>query len=147
MSRLNQNRFFHAIQKFAVLLTIGGTAYVLVELLWRGHSHFSMFVVGGICFVLIGGINNYVPWELGFVWQALIGAFIVTAVEFVSGVVLNLWLDLGVWDYSNMPLNVMGQICLPFTLAWVPLSCVGIVLDDYLRYWLFDEEKPHYTLV
>ena len=45
-----------------------------------------------------------------------------------------------------MPGNFLGQICPQFTLAWLALSLVGIVLDDYLRYWLFREEKPHYHL-
>lgn len=147
MSELERSGFTCALKKITVLLFIGGTAYIFVELMWRGHSHISMFVVGGLCFVLIGCINEYLPWEMGLVWQSLIGAGIVTSMEFMSGVILNLWLGLGVWDYSTMPLNVLGQICLPFTMAWIPLSCVGIVLDDYLRYWLFDEERPHYILI
>lgn len=133
--------------KLIVLLLIGGTIYVCIEMLWRGHSHISMFLVGGLCFVSIGAINEYFPWELGIVQQSLIGACLTTAIEFVSGVILNIWLGLGVWDYSNVPFNFMGQICLPFFFAWIVLACVGIVLDDYLRYWLFDEEKPHYQLI
>lgn len=139
--RLNQTL------KLAILALIGGTAYVLIELAWRGHSHISMFALGALCFVLLGGINEFIPWELGMVWQMLIGAAVVTALEFVVGVIVNIWLGLGVWDYSNLPLNFMGQICLPFSLAWVALAGVAIVVDDYLRYWLFGEEKPHYTLI
>lgn len=139
--RLNQTL------KLAILALIGGAAYVLIELEWRGHSHISMFALGALCFVLLGGINEFIPWELGMVWQMLIGAAIVTALEFVVGVIVNIWLGLRVWDYSNLPLNFMGQICLPFSLAWVALSGVAIVVDDYLRYWLFGEEKPHYTLI
>lgn len=50
----------------------------------------------------------------------------------------------GIWDYSNMPFNIIGQICLPFTVAWYILSLLAIVLDDHLRYWIFGEEKPRY---
>jgi len=106
-----------------------------------------MFILGGVCFVAIGLINELFPWELGIVWQSMIGAVIVTVCEFITGLVVNVWLGLNVWDYSNMPFNVMGQICLPFSLAWVVLSAIAIVLDDYLRYWMFGEEKPHYKLV
>ena len=71
---------------------------------------------------------------------------IITVLEFIFGVVLNIWLGLQIWDYSGMPLNIMGQICLPFTVAWYFLSAAAIILDDYIRYWLFGEEKPRYTL-
>ena len=133
--------------KLAALFVVGGAAYVLIELLWRGHSHISMFILGGMCFVSIGLINELFPWELGIVWQALIGGVLVTVLEFITGLIVNIWLGLNVWDYSKLPLNLMGQICLPFFFAWVGLSIVAIVLDDYFRYWFFGEEKPHYTLV
>ena len=116
--------------KLLVLAVIGGAIYVGIEMLWRGHSHPSMFILGGLCFVSIGLINELFPWELGIVWQALIGGTLV-----------------GVWDYSGLPLNIMGQVCLPFYFAWVGLSVVAIVFDDYLRYWFFGEEKPHYKIV
>ena len=130
--------------KFLILLSSGGLTYVLIELLFRGRSHWSMFLVGGICFVLIGGLNNWFPWNWSILRQMGISAAIVTAVEFVSGILLNMVLNLDVWDYSNMPFNIIGQICLPFTVAWYILSLLAIVLDDHLRYWIFGEEKPRY---
>lgn len=113
--------------KLVALFVIGGAAYVLIELLWRGHSHISMFILGGMCFVSIGLINELFPWELGIVWQALIGGVLVTVLEFITGLIVNIWLGLNVWDYSKLPLNLMGQICLPFFFAWVGLSVVAIV--------------------
>lgn len=130
--------------KFLILLSSGGLIYVLIEFLYRGRSHWSMFLVGGICFVLIGGLNNWFPWNWSILRQMGISAAIVTAVEFVSGILLNMVLNLDVWDYSNMPFNIIGQICLPFTVAWYILSLLAIVLDDHLRYWIFGEEKPRY---
>lgn len=135
------------ILKLCILALIGGITYILIELAWRGYSHISMFILGALCFVLIGGINEFLPWELGFVWQMLIGAGIVTILELIVGIVVNVWLGLEVWDYSNLPFNFMGQICLPFSFAWTLLSGVAIVVDDYLRYWLFGEEKPHYKIL
>ena len=132
--------------KTMVLLLIGGTIYYCVECAWRGYSHITMFFVGGLCFVCIGAINEIFPWELSIVKQSLIGACIVTILEFISGLILNVWLGLDIWDYSNLPFNIMGQICLPFFFAWIVLSGAAIILDDYLRYWLFGEEKPHYYL-
>ena len=135
------------ILKLCILALIGGITYVLIELAWRGYSHISMFILGALCFVLLGGINEFLPWELGFVWQMLIGAGIVTILELIVGIVVNVWLGLEGWDYSNLPFNFMGQICLPFSFAWTLLSGVAIVVDDYLRYWLFGEEKPHYKIL
>lgn len=135
------------ILKLCILALIGGITYVLIELAWRGYSHISMFILGAFCFVLLGGINEFLPWELGFVWQMLIGAGIVTILELIVGIVVNVWLGLEVWDYSNLPFNFMGQICLSFSFAWTLLSGVAIVVDDYLRYWLFGEEKPHYKIL
>ena len=133
--------------KMIVLLAIGGTIYFCIEMLWRGHSHWTMALVGGICFIVIGAINEYILWEIGMVQQSLIGACLVTGIEFVAGLILNVWLGLTIWDYSNLPFNIMGQVCLPFFFAWVALSAVAIVVDDYLRYWLFNEENPHYQLI
>lgn len=49
-----------------------------------------------------------------------------------------------VWDYSNMPFNLLGQICLPFTVIWFFLSAVAVVLDDWIRHILWGEDIPHY---
>lgn len=129
-----------------VLIGIGGLLYVLVELAFRGRSHWTMFCIGGLCFWLIGLINEVIPWEISFWKQCIIGAVIVTAVEFLAGCIINLGLGWNVWDYSNMPFNVFGQICLPFSMLWILISAVAIVLDDHLRYWIYGEEKPHYNL-
>lgn len=130
-----------------VLIGIGGLLYVMIELAFRGRTHWTMFIVGGLCFWMIGLINEIIPWEMPLWKQCIIGAVIVTTVEFLSGCIINLGLGWNVWDYSNMPLNFLGQICLPFSLLWVLLSAVAIVLDDYLRYWMYGEEKPHYKLL
>ena len=135
-----------AILKHAVLALCGGCVYFLLEMAWRGHSHWTMAVLGGVCFVLIGDINEFIPWNMPLVLQGAIGSGIVTLLELVSGIILNLWLGLGIWDYSNMPFNFLGQICLPFSLLWVALSVVAVILDDWLRYWLFGEDRPTYTL-
>ena len=129
-----------------ILFIIGGLLYILIELSYRGHSHWTMFILGGLCFVLIGGINNYISWDMPIYEQMMIGSVIITVLEFICGCIVNLWLGWDVWDYSNMPYNVLGQICLPFSILWFFISLVAIVADDYIRYWLFDEEKPRYNL-
>lgn len=133
------------ISKLLMLFICGSLAYVLIEFLWRGYTHWTMALLGGICFILIGGINNWIPWEMPIWGQCLIGACIVTVLELIFGVVLNIWLGLGIWDYTSMPGNFLGQICPQFSVAWIGVSLLAILLDDWLRYKLFGEEKPHYT--
>ena len=103
-------------------------------------------VTGGLCFALIGFINELIPWCMPLWKQALIGAAIVTVLEFLTGCIVNLRLGWNVWDYGDMPLNLLGQICVPYILLWIPVSLIAIMLDDWLRYWMFDEERPHYCL-
>lgn len=130
-----------------ILIVIGGLLYVLIEHLWRGYSHWTMFFVGGISFWMIGCINEYVDWDMPLWRQMTLGALIVTCIEFLSGFLINIVLGWKVWDYSDLPFNVLGQICLPFSIIWFFVSFLAIVIDDWLRYWLFREEKPHYKFI
>lgn len=132
--------------KYLILFSIGGIAYYLGEILWRGWSHPSMFVLGGLCFVLIGIINEFLSFEIPFAVQMIIGAAIITSLEFIAGFILNIKLHLNIWDYSDMPMNIMGQICIPYIFGWFLLTPACILLDDYMRYYFFDEEKPHYVI-
>lgn len=130
-----------------ILIAIGGLLYVLIEYLWRGYSHWTMFIVGGLAFWMIGCINEYIEWSMPLWKQMAIGSLIVTCLEFISGFLINIVLGWQVWDYSNLPFNILGQICLPFSTIWFFISFLAIVVDDYLRYWLFGEEKPHYHII
>lgn len=132
--------------KAAILASIGGAVYVCLELLFRGRSHWTMAVLGGVLFLIIGSFNEILPWEMPLLLQAVLGAVVVTMAELAAGILLNRWLGLGIWDYSNMPFNLWGQICLPFSVLWVFLAGIAVVLDDWLRYWLFREERPHYVI-
>lgn len=110
---------------------VGGAIYCGLEQIFRGHTHWTMGVVGGVAFILCGLVNEVIPWEMVFWKQMLLCAVLITVVEFIAGCVLNLWLGLGIWDYSNLPFNILGQICLPFTVLWFFVSAVAIILDDY----------------
>ena len=133
--------------KYFTLGTLGGTVYVFIELLWRGYSHWSMFLLGGVCFIALGLINEIIPWEMPLTAQMFIGCAIITALEFITGCIVNLWLGWDVWDYSELPCNLLGQISLKSSVGWYFLSAVGIILDDWLRYIFFGEEKPNYTII
>ena len=137
----------NSVCKTAILFVFGGLAYFGLEVLFRGHSHWTMFVLGGFLFLILGELNEgLLEWDTPLIWQGVLGSAIVTGAELVTGMILNVWLGLGVWDYSGMPFNYKGQICLPFSILWIFVSIAAVVLDDWLRYWLFGEEHPHYTL-
>lgn len=133
-------------RKYIALGITGGLLYVLIETAWRGYSHWTMFALGGLCFLALGLINEVLSWEMPLWQQMLLGACIVTVLEFLTGCIVNLWLGWDVWDYSGMPGNILGQICPQYFLLWLPVSLAGIILDDWLRYWWWDEEQPRYKL-
>lgn len=108
-----------------VLFLLGALGYPLLELLWRRRTHWSMALAGGICMVLLLIVSR-LPLSKPLMW--LLGALSITLVEFAVGCIVNRWLHLGVWDYSALPFNLLGQISLPFTLLWFGLSIPGISL-------------------
>ena len=111
---------------YAGRFLLGGSAYVGLELLWRGRSHGSMFAAGGTCFLLLGelGKRERIPLAV----KALAGAAAITAVELITGLLVNR--DHRVWDYRRMPANFKGQICLPYSLLWIPVSVAGLLLHQ-----------------
>lgn len=130
--------------KLLILFIIGGFIYVGIELAYRGYSHWTMFILGGLCFICIGSINNYIDKDMPIHIQAIIGAIIITCLEYICGYIVNIRLGWNVWDYSELPFNINGQICLLFSLIWILVGMLAIVVDDYLRYKLFDEPIPKY---
>lgn len=114
----------HIFRK-AGMFTIGGAGYVGLELLWRGYSHSSMFFAGGTCFLLLGKLSS-AGMKMTLPLKALTGAGIITLVEYTTGLLVNR--NYAVWDYRSLPLNLHGQICLPYTLLWVPISLGGMLL-------------------
>lgn len=132
------------VLKYAILFIIGGLLYCVIELIYRSRTHWTMFIVGGICFIFCGLVNELFDWDM-LIWkQMAICAVGITTIEFISGIIINVVLHLNVWDYSNLPFNIMGQVCLAFMVIWYFLSFIAIVLDDWVRYLIFREEKPRY---
>ena len=116
---------------FFLLLT-GGVLYYGIEVLYRGYSHWTMALCGALCFWGIDGINRRLSRK-PLLLRALAGALMITCAEFFLGCVLNLWLGLGIWDYSNLPFHLLGQICLPFSLLWFLLCFPACLLCRLIR--------------
>ena len=111
------------------LFLAGGAGYVGLELLYRGRSHISMFVAGGLCFLLLGSLRRRLPLPMPV--QGIFGSGIITAVELGFGLIINRSHE--VWDYSAQPMNLLGQICLPFSLLWIPVSMGAMLLYEQLE--------------
>ena len=125
--------------RLLTLALLGGCAYVLIEFAWRGRSHISMFFDGGVCFVLIGLLDELAPTAPVSV-QAMLGACVITASELAVGLAVNR--SYAVWDYRPLQPNFLGQICLCYFTLWIPLSAAAVLADDALRLLLFRESFP-----
>jgi uncharacterized membrane protein len=118
------------------LFIIGSSTYSLVEILWRGYTHWTMMITGGICFLILFRVFDKI--EYAKLWKkCLAGAGIITGVEFLVGCIVNLWLHMQVWDYSYLPLNVMGQICFLYSILWGLLSIPAVYLSNKIKKKLF----------
>ncbi len=121
-------------QRYADCLTVfsvGAVLYTLTEILWRGHSHWTMTLTGGLCAMLIHVLNRRFREKKLFV-RCVMGSAVVTSVEFLVGCIVNILLDWAVWDYSELPLNLMGQICLLYSIMWFFLSIPAIAFSSWL---------------
>ena len=136
------------LSKYPILFMIGGVLYYFIEILWRGYSHTVMFILGGLCFITIGLINeHHFISEKSLLLQQGIACMVITSLELVFGLVFNLMLGWDIWNYGKHKINFMGQICLSYTILWFFLSLPAIILYDYLNHWLFGEKKPSYKLI
>ena len=114
----------------AELFCLGGTGYALIEILWRGFTHWSMFVTGGLVFIGLGIIEeNMQDKKLPLRWVT--GTIFVTLAEFFVGVIVNISFKLNVWDYSEEWGNILGQVCIRYSLYWF-LICVVAMPVSYI---------------
>lgn len=111
---------------------MGGLCYILIELMWRGYSSWTMAVLGGLCFVIVGLLNEVTSLK---VWQqVLLGTIIITVLEGLTGILVNIVLHMNVWDYCNLPFTFFfGQCNLFFCFAWALLAYVSIRLEDKMH--------------
>lgn len=134
--------------KSIVMFSFGFIAYTLIEQFYRQYTFFWSGVLGGLSIILLDKINDEISWDLDLFWQAVIGGVIVTTMEFFVGFIAKYTNIFPVmWDYSNLPYNIDGIICLYFSLAWIALSVIAIFMADAINYYLFDDIiVPHYIL-
>ena len=120
------------LKKYALLFMIGAAGYGSIEVIWRGYTHWSMMIAGGLCFMLF----SFVAERMGgrrILIKAAVCALGVTFIEFIFGVIFNLILKMDVWDYSNMPFNILGQVCPLFALLWMGIAIAFLPLADIIN--------------
>lgn len=117
------------IERAALFLFVGGISYGLLELLWRGRTHWTMLLLGGVCFLCIGAIRRK---GFSLPLRSLLCALIVTALEFLTGCVVNLRLHWAVWDYSANRFQLLGQVCALYSFLWLLLSLPACALAKAL---------------
>ncbi len=142
---MNYKKLLVSISTFVVF----GLMYYGVEILYRGYSHWAMAVLAGIIAVLIGGLNDTFSYEMPFDLQILVGTCFATVFEGIAGIILNVFLGLDIWDYSNLwGTFFFGQCNVFFCVAWAVLLIVYIVLQDCLVYYVLrtDNQRPHYHI-
>lgn len=135
-----------------LLWTWAGAVYFFLEVAWktlRGEPEsisWTMFLLAILLAIPLERFGAELPWEMPLALQALICGTAITGAELAAGMVLNVWLNMDVWDYSNMPGNLWGQICPQFWALWCVLSIGAIAILDWVRYAVEGGERPHYRL-
>ena len=121
------------MKELALIYLIGAIGYSLIEILWRGYTHWTMSITGGFAFLLLNITDQFMQ-EKALVWRALAGTIIITAVELIAGCIINLVFHLGVWDYSNRPGNILGQICPLYCMLWFFLCFSVLPFGRWIRF-------------
>ncbi|MDD3920890.1 MAG: hypothetical protein PHO41_06960 [Eubacteriales bacterium] len=117
---------------YGLLFAGGGAVYMLLECLWRGRTHISMGITGGAAAALLVGL--YLRMGAGgYIAKLVCGMAVITALEFICGAVVNVRLQKNVWDYSAMPYQLYGQVCLGYSLLWGGLALVLAWVAEGLR--------------
>ncbi len=115
------------------LFFAGSSIYPAIELLYRRKTHISMAMAGGSSLCIIDKICNGLLKQKRLPVKCIAGSFIITSVELVTGLIVNVYMKKNVWDYSNLPMNMKGQVCLPFTIAWGLITIPALTLCKFVK--------------
>ncbi len=114
-----------------IVFTAGASVYPLIETIWRGYSHWTMQLLGGICFLIIYYTEKKSRGTR--LQRCIFETACITAAELLSGIVFNIILGMDVWDYSGVPFNFLGQICAEYTAFWFLLTAALTYVCAWMR--------------
>lgn len=126
-------------EKYLLLFLFGGAVYGLIEVSFRGYTHWSMIITGGSAVLALYIINE--AMRTSILIKAFVGTTVITALEFTVGIMVNKVFNLGVWDYTNLPANFMGQISAIFSLCWYGLSIAAFILFDIFKRIIHSQKR------
>ena len=121
-----------SIKKYAFCFAVGGAGYGIIELIWRGRTHWTMLIAGGICFVIFSVIEERLR-ERSILTKCVLCSLSITLVELIFGIIFNIILKMNVWDYKKIPLNLLGQICPLYSMLWAFLSLLILPISKKLN--------------
>ncbi len=110
---------------------LGYFIYSLIEIVNRGYTHWTMALTGGAVLTILYMINSRNTMTL--IKSCILGTVIITSIEFTVGIFVNIIMGWHVWDYSTVPMNILGQICLPFSGVWFLLCIPAYYLCSAIR--------------
>lgn len=137
---MKKSQFKVILAELVLVFLTGSVLYYSIEVLWRGYSHMAMAFLGGVCFLLLYLMGRYFP-KMPPLLYCILGGITVTLLELLTGEILNNSMGLDIWDYSSVPLNFRGQICLLFSFFWCLLSCPAFYLSKIMRTKIFGTDK------
>jgi len=151
------------LTKWLTLLFCMGFIYLGIEVVFRaiagelvgikgltymslgGWTTLWMIPVGGICGLALGFLNEIKTIKTyPILVQCIIGTAIVLTIEFVFGLIFNVWLGLALWSYEEWACNLLGQVCLPFAAIWFFICPFAFWLDDFLRFAFYGEDSKYH---
>ena len=119
------------LSQYTFAFLMGYFIYSLIEIINRGYTHWTMAPTGGFVLAILYAVNSRRTMTL--IKSCFIGAVIITSIEFTVGVFDNIIMRWNVWDYSDMPFNILGQICPHFSLYWFLLCIPSYYLCMLIR--------------
>ena len=120
------------LQNVAFYFLLGATLYSLIEVAWRGYTHWTMAILGGVVTVLLKALDHVFP-AAPMLFKATVGAAAITILELIAGIIINHKHNLGVWSYDTVPYNILGQICPIYTLYWFLLCIAAFYLFRFIE--------------
>lgn len=144
MKNKNLDYWVKRISQLFSVMCLSGFVYTSMEVIYRGRTDLSMYVLAAIVGLEIFLLNNTIyTFDTDFLVQVLTGALLATAGEFLFGITLNK--DYHIWDYRKLPGNIMGQTCPQFTLIWIVVCAFALVFLDWVDWhWFHNDPKPYY---
>lgn len=131
------------VLRYFTVFLFGAALYALIEVMWRSYTHWSMAITGGLCMAAIYYIHLHCR-SISVFGRALIGCALITLAEFIVGLIVNVTFHMQVWDYSGVPFNFMGQICLAYCAVWYAMCFPAFLVCSFLDRKLFSKLSLNY---